>query len=284
MCLYIGMKYKLSSYQWPAMVMVFLLNAMAWASFTIEANPQKYNAHPGEIFPVEYAIGSQDAGQAFVVLAPELPALDWCDTLLLEERARSADGRLQTLFLVGFVPGAAGDYEIPPLEFRVIPSDQESNTGVLAVAADASAQLLHSTAIPVKVRSGHLAKNIALIFFVSLVFLLLLSAVVLRFKKKTEVENDGENTIEQATALLHKARRHRLDGDFYACYRALRQLCDLAAAQSGTKDEALCERLDTRIEDTGYRGVRPSDDMLEGDFKAVEKHVTNMKQHGTKES
>jgi hypothetical protein len=73
----------------------------------------------------------------------------------------------------------------------------------------------------------------------------------------------GRTQREVVQALLHEARRHRLDGDFYAFYKTLQR-----AAQTLGLEEA--GALAQRTQAVGYRGVRPTDDDMDGDIKRVE--------------
>lgn len=80
-----------------------------------------------------------------------------------------------------------------------------------------------------------------------------------------------DSAAASAQALFHEARRHRLDGRYYECYRVLAQL---AARLGNTPDAAaLAERMQARAQDAGYRGVRPNEDQLEGDFRDVERLI-----------
>lgn len=80
-----------------------------------------------------------------------------------------------------------------------------------------------------------------------------------------------DSAVASAQMLFHEARRHRLDGRYYECYRVLAQL----AVRLGNAPDAavLAEKMQARAQDAGYRGVRPSEDQLEGDFRDVERLI-----------
>lgn len=262
---------------------------LAWAGTVVaapelEVIPQKYSAHPGEVFPVEYTVTWQDAGSLYTVLPPTLPSLDWGEAALLEVRAQSAGNVNKTRVIVGFTAAETGRYEVPAIDFRLMTWSTEENTAVLAVTPETPTQLLTSTPLTIKVS----AAGIPVIAAAAVVLLtvLVVGVAAWRFKrgKATDTGAVSLGVMEQGAALLHEARRHRLDGDYYAFYRVLRRTCDLAARVSGTPEERLCARLDARIKDTGYRGLRPTEDDLEGDFKEVEQQVARMNDRASKET
>ncbi len=171
----------------------------------------------------------------------------------------------------------AGTYEVPALDIRVIEWTSERNPAIAAVAPETAAQVLTAGPVTVTVKSLRAPLVAALA-----APLLLLGGGLLFWRRRrrdaARREVKESSPEEQGRALLHEARRHRLDGNYYSFYRVLRQTYDLAARVSGRLDERLCIRLDQRIKDTGYRAYRPSEDDLEGDFKEVEQRIGQMNQ------
>ena len=74
---------------------------------------------------------------------------------------------------------------------------------------------------------------------------------------------------------VHEARRHRLDGDWYAFYRALGR----AMARLRPEADALTRRFEARANEVGYGGIRPTDDELDGAMRDAERALTDWKQH-----
>ncbi len=70
---------------------------------------------------------------------------------------------------------------------------------------------------------------------------------------------------------LHQARQRRLDGQYYEYYLALAGAVELV-------DSSLHASLKARAQEVGYRGVRPTDDDLDGDFRAVERAMARLKE------
>ena len=263
-----------------ALVLALLLvPAMtAGAAPTLEAIPQKYAALPGEFYPVDYKVSWPGDAGAYTVLPPVLPEVPWGEAVLLEVRSRKQGDINETRLVVGFRAAEPGDYEAPALDVRVLEWAGTPSPTVETIAPETPALVLTAAPLTVAVRKSRVP---ALVLAVIVTLLLLGMALVWAARRRTGDRSDAPRLTpaEQGRALLHEARRHRLDGDYYAFYRTLRRACDLAARISDNPDTALCTRLDERIDDTGYRGRRPSEDDLEGDFKDVEQLVARLNAH-----
>lgn len=265
-------------------VLTLMLGSIAAvAAPELEVTPQKSSARPGESFPVEYTVTWQDAENPYAVLPPALPVLDWGDAEMLEMRTQNSGQTNKTRILMGFKAAEAGKYEVPAIDFRVVDWNAEDNSAVLTVTPETPTRLLTSAPVKVTVRSIGIPE----IAVAATVLLLVLAGgtAFWRIKrgKQSKSEMPAISVSEQGAALLHEARRHRLDGDYYAFYRTLRQAYDLAARISNTPDDRLRSKLDAHIQDTGYRGLRPTEDDLEGDFKEVEQQVARMNKNASKE-
>jgi hypothetical protein len=75
---------------------------------------------------------------------------------------------------------------------------------------------------------------------------------------------------------LHAARRQRLDGKFYEFYLELGRAA--AALPSEGRPPGLAETLKARAQEVGYKGVRPTDDRMDGDVRDVERALTRYKE------
>jgi len=248
-----------------------LLAAVGGASTpSLDVRAQKYTVGPDEYFPVEYRVFWEGPPGACTVLPPSLPTLDWGEAALLEVKTKRTGDVNETSMVVGFRTSEAGTYETPALDIRVLELTEDNTQALAALPPDLAARVLSGAPVTVKVKtSGAYLLTVVLVLSALLGVGLVL---VLRQRRRSR-RNPGKakpSFEEESRALLHEARRHRLDGDFYTFYRTLRRACDLAAHASGQPDDRLCALLDQRIKDTGYRGQRPSEDDLEGDFKDVE--------------
>jgi len=75
---------------------------------------------------------------------------------------------------------------------------------------------------------------------------------------------------------LHRARQRRLDGNFYEFYTELSQAAALPPLAD--KYPGLADLLKGRAQEVGYKGVRPTDDQMAGDFGDVERALARYKE------
>lgn len=268
-------------YGMPIYLLVLLTSisdAGAADALTVTATPQKYAAPPGEAFPVEYVVSWTGAADAYAVAPEAPPSPEWGSSLLLETKRRSSGNRQETVLTVGYVASQAGRYEAPAFTIHVLALDDASAPQVTKLEDSAPAQVVQAPPVQVVFRTS---KRVFWVFGAGIV-LAGVAAVLVRMKRRPATE--GEPTPpphEQARALLHEARRRRLDGDFYAYYKTLHSALMLVAKADA---ESLQKTLCMRIDDTGYRGMRPSEDALDGDFKDVERIIAQEAQRMSKET
>jgi hypothetical protein len=277
MCLITGMKLTV----YIALLTVILVYAapLATAEVTVTVSAQKYAALPGDVFPVVYTVYSSDGDEDFVVLPPELPALEWGTANVMDLHAADREIR----FTVGYRADTAGAYTVPGLTIRLAKDLDPATTAITKLEDATPTQVVETDPVQVVFRKPRIALWIG-----GIVLVLLVVAGLVTFRLRTSgnatLEDPGLSPLEQAQERLHDARRSRLDGDFYAFYRALHSALTCMAAHSPEPHTALREKIKRAIDDTGYRGMRPSDDVLEGDFRDVERIVAQEQQRAAKEN
>jgi hypothetical protein len=277
MCLITGMKLTV----YIALLTVILVYAapLATAEVTVTVSAQKYAALPGDVFPVVYTVYSSDGDEDFVVLPPELPALEWGTANVMDLHAADREIR----FTVGYRADTAGAYTVPGLTIRLAKDLDPATTAITKLEDATPTQVVETDPVQVVFRKPRMALWIG-----GIVLVLLVVAGLVTFRLRTSgnatLEDPGLSPLEQAQERLHDARRSRLDGDFYAFYRALHSALTCMAAHSPEPHTALREKIKRAIDDTGYRGMRPSDDVLEGDFRDVERIVAQEQQRAAKEN
>ncbi len=270
---------KTQTYIPLAAIIALFAGLQAAAEVTVTVTAQKYAALPGDLFPVEYIVSWADSDGDFVVLPPELPVLEWGTAAVLDMHT----GDYKTRFIVGCRADTPGTYSLPALTIRLAKDLDPAATDIAKLDDTTPTQVVESDPVQVVFRKPGIG------FWISgmvVVFLVGIGAAVYRQRKsrRTETDVSGVSPLEQAQELLHQARRSRLDGDFYAFYRALHSALTCIAAHSPEPHTALREKIKRAIDDTGYRGMRPSDDVLEGDFRDVERIVAQEQQRAAKEN
>jgi len=110
-------------------------------------------------------------------------------------------------------------------------------------------------------------------------FLLLAFAVVFIYRKRRrpvpEIVPKEILDFPKIHAHLHAAKQYRVNGDLYGVYREL-----ASAARRINPEAPLTQALKRRADDVGYRGLKPNDDQIEGDFREVERRLAQERQTG----
>ncbi len=266
-------------------VVAGIFTASASATLEVDVSPQKYAARPGEVFPVDYVVSWEGALDAYTVMPPTLPVLDWGAATVLEIRAHSRGDRHETRLTVGYSAETAGTYTAPALTIRVLEwdADAASHAALVEDAASMPAKVVEAASVTVVFRDPRFVVWAALVL-VALAVAGAFGWAALRKRRRTVSEEAGQSPVEKAQALLHEARRHRLDADYYAFYRALCSAVACIETDAPDSRAALLDKLKRAADDAGYRGVRPSDDALEGDFKDVERIIAQEIQRASKET
>ncbi len=278
MCFMKGMKLCIH------IALALLALTVVWASHAValdvKVNAQKYRVRPGEVFPVEYVVFWEGSPNDYAVLPPVLPDRDWGGAELLETRTLTRGAHQEVRLIVGYHAGEPGDFEIPAIQLRIVEVGESAENTIIALESDAPTQVLDAPSVMMYVRQSR--ASIWLGGFVVAICVALGLLYLHARKRGVQTETPKTTPQEQAQGLLHEARRHRLDGDFYNYYRALAHALDRIAAEESV-EAALRERIGKRIDDTGYRGRRPADDELDGDFRDVERIITLFMQRVSKE-
>ncbi len=279
MCLLSGMKMSVHiALTFLALMVVGVSYAVA---LDVEVNAQKYRVRPGEVFPVEYVVSWEGNPHDYAVLPPTLTEQAWGSAELLEIRTLSQGTRQEVRVIVGYYADEPGDFEIPSLQVRVAEVGESTENSIVALESDAPTQVLDAPPIMMHVRHSRVFIWLGGVF---VAICALLGVLYFQARKRAVQTQVSEPTSrEQAQRMLHEARKHRLDGDFYQHYRALARALDLIAEEEPV-EAALRERIGNRIDDTGYRGRRPADDELDGDFRDVERIITLFTQRVSKET
>ncbi len=247
-------------------------------------SPQKYAVSPGDVFPVDYVISWEGPPEAYVVMPPTLPALEWGTAEVLETRTRRRNNRQESIVTIGYTAHEKGMYTAPSLSLRVLAWDtvNEEQITRLEEADTLPAQVVETEAVELVFRDR------AAGLWLGIIAVLIISGGVGVWyrarKRRDDAEDAAATPVETAQALLHQARRHRLDADYYDFYRALCGAVACIEQESPTSHAALLDKLKQAADNTGYRGVRPTDDALAGDFKDVERIVAQEMERITKET
>ncbi|MCH7960344.1 MAG: hypothetical protein IID08_09440 [Candidatus Hydrogenedentes bacterium] len=260
---------------WAALLLgawAFAGTAVAVAEPMLEVVPESRTPRPSVTYRVEYRVSWPVGDAEYAVLAPELGALDWAEVEHAAVRTSVRDGVTtwtHTLLLNAFAPG---DFVVPELAIGYIELESAPDApepGEAPAEVDAISYL-NAGALSLHVRPDRRPVWAALLAAVVLAGLV----VVWRTRAQktglqSQTANGAASEWETLQAGLHAARQHRLDGAYYEYFVGLREMVSLFTIDSETK--ALRDRLDAKAQETGFQGLRPTDDDLEGAFRDVER-------------
>lgn len=273
-----GMKYRVqTSARFAALSLALALALLPLstahaADLAVELRLPGEAIHPGQPALISAVLSGVEAGKLYSLVPPaeaNLPELGWGS---LEWRGlQSVPG--ETLPQLELVVTATdpGEVELPSLQLRAVAVADAA--GLVGESVDLGGAVV----VPTKPITITVSRDLTPYFTVGgvalLVALLVVAGVVL-FRKSRKQEASGVDTSlspsEQAREHVHAARRHRLDGDFYQFYLSLSRAASALNLEQGT----VAPRLETRAQEVGYKGVRPTEDEMDGALKDIERALT----------
>jgi nitrogen fixation-related uncharacterized protein len=248
---------------------------------TVTTTPLERSYPVGEELELGYSLSWTEAETDHVLLPPTLPELDWGTAQLLSMTVRREGSHVTADILLGIIPSQTGRHNFPSLELKVVPLDVETGAEENLVPLPLSpSELITTEELTVAATKGS-----PFLLPVSLAVVVLILALVLwllRRRQRAATFVEPERSLEEElNTLLHQARRHRLDGNYYETYRSLHALAVKCGEHQAAVPPTLLSRLEERMKDFGYRGKGPSETDLEGDFKDVEQLCARLRSHGT---
>ena len=265
-----------------AVALGFVLSLAAWTYGSaavgpeLTVAPQEGKARPGRPYRIVCEVSWEGDPGAYAIAPAEVDQIEWGTVTVREARAFVRDGRNVVSQTVEIVPDKPGDYKTPEIRIAYLQPEATPPAKTAAAGTVPSAPSVPPTLVAdpseMVVRPS---RRLAWVFGGLGTFLLLLlplgwwSARLLR-RPQPKPESAAATSYLAAQDALQQARQYRLDGEFYEYYRALGR-----AARPVAPD--LADTLDVRGKAVGYRGVRPTDDDMDSDWRAVER-VLSQKQ------
>jgi len=228
--------------------------------------------HPGQTALISAVLSGVEAGKLYSLLPPteeNAPAIAWGT---LEWRGlRTAAGEPLPRLELAVTPGATGEFELPSLQLRAVPvaeatglAGESVDLGTAVVVPTKPVTLNVSTDLTPYLTTGGAA-------LATLLLVLAGWAVYRKTRRNDSTALDPSlSPVEQAREQVHAARRHRLDGDFYQFYLSLSRAAKALNLEGGS----VATQLETRAQEVGYKGVRPTEDEMDGALKDIERALT----------
>lgn len=232
---------------------------------------------PGEAARFVVTLSGVEPGQSYTLLPPASgsePSLDWGTITWGGVSVSGAEPQFQ--LSLSITAAEPGDFELPALQVRALPIATQAPMPGEALA-EAVPLVVATKPMTVQVRRDLMPLYVALGAGVLALMAVALLALAWRRGRGKQSDDAIEGTPrEQAREHLHHARRHRLDGNFYEFYRSLSAAARALEQEGG--QASWSPRLDARAQDVGYRGVRPTEDEMDGAMKDLEQALTQRKE------
>lgn len=236
-------------------------------------------ARLGQVYTIRCEVSwAGDAGSC-AVLPAKFDAIDWGTMTVADVHGRVADGMNIVTQTIEIVPVKTGEHKVPELSITYLnpeatPPAEKADSRTAPTDSSASPSLraepFTMDVVPARTfwNSGGLGASLLLLTVIGW-------RVAAHWRRKRRpisvCGGPAGPALDSVQSTLHIARQHRLDGKFYEYYQAL-------ARAAEPVDSQLAFRLKAYAQDVGYRGSRPTDDDLDGDFRAVERAVARFKE------
>jgi len=235
----------------------------------LKVTPQEGDGRPGRPYRIECEVSWEGEPDEYAVAAAEADAIDWGELVVREARSFVRDGRNVVAQTVEITPKATGEYKTPELRISyLIPETTSPAEPVAPEAAPSDSSVppaLRADPLPLFVRPSRtlvwlLGGLGASLFFLGAGWWL---AQRRRSHQPAPQPPSPADRVAVQTS-LHQARQRRLDGNHYEYYQILGRV-------ASEIDPELAASLKSRAEAVGYRGVRPTDDEMDSDWRALER-------------
>lgn len=235
-------------------------------------------ATPNQAYSVVYEITWEGDPGEYLIAPPEVEAFTWGTARVARSRATAREGLNVLYYTLEFTAEGPGTYEIPGITFRYFTPDQVPQPGPTesgpgdAGQADAEFPMLRAEPISLIVRAPSTVPLPALVTGALLACCALAGAWVFARRRRRGTPPAQVDPLAEVSAMVHAARGRRLDGDYYAFY------CEMLKAvqrlEPGSAVGALQTALKNRAREVGFKGVRPTDDEMDGVERDVERAVS----------
>ena len=268
-------------------LVVLVLAVMCWTNSVYAVPELKVTSDkgpwiPGNHYKVICEISwSGNAGE-YAILPAEPGKMDWATVTTVHAESTVHNGVQTVTQTLDLVPTKTGEFTVPEIRVSYLnpetTSPAEKATPGTTPSESSASPSLRSDPFTIVVRPART------LFWISggLGASLLLIAVgwaLARYRVRRSPTNKKDRAVvrggqEGSTGfdvahvqqLMRDANVKRMNGDFYGFYLELTQ-----AAAVIPESVALAQMFEKRGQDVGYKGMRPTQDMMDGDLRDIER-------------
>lgn len=243
-----------------------------------KVTPEGEFAVLNKVYSVVYEITWVGDPDEFIVAPPSIPPIAWGAAEVTRSRTAERDGANMLYYTLEFTAEGPGTYEIPEVVFQYFTPDQVPQPGPAESGAEATAQAdtefprLQAESIMLTVRAPSTSSVSTTVAIVLLLGGVLAAAWGYRTLRRKGTTTSQADPLAEVSAIMHGAKGKRLDGDYYAFYSEM--LKAVQRLEQGTAVRALQTAIGDRTGEVGFKGIRPSDDEMDGVERDVERAVS----------
>jgi hypothetical protein len=243
---------------------------------SLEVIVPERDARVGEPYAVSYQVSWLGNARDFAVMPLEFESIEWGDAAVRNAVSELRGNTLSVTQSLEIIPREAGKFDWPVVTIGYpnpeAATPKENETPEANPSDPRVYPTLRAQSLPILVRSPQSGPWISSGLGAFLVFSIFVAYFVYTRRSRAiaipESALTNEPTVEE---VLHIARRHRLDGQYYEYFTAL-----IRAAESAGKNSHsdLLKRLKSRAHEVGFGDAHPTEDELEGVFRDVQRAVS----------
>ena len=268
-------------------LVVLVLALVCWTN-SVHAAPElkvtsdKGPWNPGRHYKVICEISWSGNAGDYTILPAEPGKMDWATITAAHAESTVRNGVQAVTQTIDLVPTKTGEFTVPEIRVSYLnpetTSPAEKATPGTTPSESSASPSLRSDPFTIVVRpartlfwiSGGLGASLLLIF---------VGWAIVRYRGKrsptnkkeygtvhSKHEGSSEADVARAQNLVRDARVKQMNGDFYGFYLALAQ-----AATAVPENASLAQTFEKRGQDVGYKGMRPTQDMMDGDLRDIER-------------
>ncbi len=248
--------------------------------------PQDGHARPHSIFRIECEVSWVGEPSEYAILPAEADAIDWGTIVVGKARSfvRDENGSRTNIVsqVLEITPEKAGEFKSPEIRVSYLnpeaTSPAEKAAHGTAPSASSASPSLRAEPFTIVVRPARLLVWISGGLGASLLLTALgwWSARLKRGPQPPLPSEAADLSVTQQA--MHQARQRRLDGNFYEFYQELARAVEGLPTEHQADGGKLAGRLRSCAQEAGYKGVRPTDDQMDGDVRDVERALAHYKE------
>ncbi|HOV32208.1 MAG TPA: BatD family protein [Candidatus Hydrogenedens sp.] len=244
---------------------------------TISINPVEKHIYTNRTFQVLVKVNKDKGENPYCFFPPEFEMKS--DDLSLDVKKMTTNETKDNVSLEVLIEGIAkkaGDFEIGPIKIPYTLTSEgfesefvKDNTRVLPTA------YWDIPAVQVKVEDEQWAKYRRYSLLGGSIFCIIIISCVSWLwyaKRRPQQTVSSEPTSRES---LHEARKYRLDGNYYEYFRTLYGVAEKIYGRKKQLELAnLMKRIKEKMNEVGYKGVKPTEAEMDGFWKEVEKYLS----------